>query len=165
LYGTNGLKLLEAGFSPETTLEAMLKEDSLRERRQITMIDCRGCTAAFTGRNALEWKGHLAGDGYVVAGNLLSGKRVIENMAETFSETEKNDLADRMIEALEAGLKAGGDRRGNRSAAIIVRREEGIRPFSSVDLRVDDHDNPVKELRRLCSLHRRIKAEAELERH
>ena len=147
-YGINGLKLLKMGFSPQTALDAMLKEDSKRERRQVAIIDKNGRTAAFTGKETLEWKGHLVGEAYVVAGNALVGAEVIEAMAQTF-ENSKGDLAERLLKALESGQEAGGDRKGRASAALFVVDKQPLltRPF--VDLRVDEHLNPVSELRRI----------------
>jgi uncharacterized Ntn-hydrolase superfamily protein len=147
-YGVKGLKLLKMGFSPKTTLEALLREDGERETRQVIIIDRFGETAAFTGKETIEWKGHKTGENYVVAGNMLVGSQVIEAMAETF-ETASGNLAERLMQALEAGQKAGGDKRGKSSAAIKVmdKNWRGVRPF--LDLRVDDHPNPVVELRRI----------------
>ncbi len=147
-YGINGLKLLKMGFSPETALEAMLKEDSEREKRQVAIIDESGRTAAFTGKETLEWKGHLVGEDYVVAGNSLAGAQVIKAMAQTFEKAE-GYLAEKLLKALEAGQDAGGDRRGKVSAALFVANKKPMptRPF--IDLRVDQHSNPVAELRRI----------------
>jgi len=147
-YGINGLKLLKMGFSPQTALDAMLKEDSKREERQVAIIDKNGGTAAFTGRETLEWKGHLVGEDYVVAGNALVGAQVVETMAQIF-EDSRGDLAERLLKALEAGQEAGGDRRGRVSAALFVvnKKPLSIRPF--IDLRVDGHSDPVAELRRV----------------
>lgn len=155
LYGTNGLKLLKMGFSPQTALEAMLKEDSEREKRQVAIIDKEGRTAAFTGKETLEWRGHLVGEDYVVAGNALAGASVLEAMAQTF-ETSKGNLAERLLKALEAGQEAGGDRRGRASAALFVVNKQPLptRPF--IDLRVDWHPNPVVELRRLWEDFKRL---------
>ena len=147
-YGINGLKLIKMGFSPQTALDAMLKEDSKREKRQVAIIDKAGRTAAFTGKETLEWKGHVVREDYVVAGNTLVRAQVIEAMAQTF-ENSKGDLAERLLKALEAGQEAGGDRRGRASAALFVVDKHPLptRPF--VDLRVDEHQNPVSELRRI----------------
>ncbi len=148
LYGINGLELLKMGFSPQTALDAMLKEDSKREKRQVVIIDKDGRAAAFTGKGTLEWKGHLVGEDYVVAGNALVGVQVVEAMAQAFESSER-ELAERLLEALEAGQKAGGDRRGKASAALFVVNKQPLptRPF--IDLRVDAHPNPVAELRRV----------------
>jgi len=150
-YGTNGLKLLKAGLSPQAALEAMLKEDPDRESRQVIMIDGEGRTAAFTGKETLGWKGHLVGKDYVVAGNMLVGSKVIEVMARNFENSE-GEFAERLLEALEAGQEAGGDKRGRMSAALLVADWEhrGNRPI--LDLRVDEHPNPVRELRRIFDM-------------
>lgn len=148
LYGTNGLKLLEMGFSPETALEAMLREDSEREKRQVAIIDINGRTAVFTGKETPEWNGHLIGKDYVAAGNCLAGAQVIEAMAQTLEATSGN-LAERLLKALEAGQGAGGDKRGKASAALLVvdTKPSPTRPL--IDLRIDFHPNPVAELRKV----------------
>jgi uncharacterized Ntn-hydrolase superfamily protein len=148
LYGINGLKLLKAGLSPQAALETMLKEDPDRESRQVIVIDREGRTAAFTGKETIGWKGHLVGEDYVVAGNMLVGSQVIEAMAQTFENSE-GELAERLLKALEAGQKAGGDKRGRMSAALLVagKKQRGNRPI--LDLSVDKHYDPVKELRRI----------------
>ena len=119
LYGVNGLKLLKRGFSPETALEVMLKEDRERETRQVIIIDKDGKTAASTGKETNEWKGHIIGRDYVVAGNMLVKSRVVVGMAHAF-KTSRGDLAERLMKALEAGQEAGGDKRGKMSAALLV---------------------------------------------
>ena len=150
-YGINGLKLLKAGLSPQAALEAMLKEDPDRESRQVIIIDIEGRTATFTGKETIGWKGHLVGKDYVAAGNMLAGSKVIGAMAQTF-ENSKGELAERLLKALEAGQEAGGDKRGRMSAALLVmgREQRGNRPI--LDLRVDEHPNPVKELRRIFEM-------------
>jgi len=147
-YGIKGLQLLKMGLSPQTALEAMLKEDKNREKRQVTIIDKDGRIAAFTGKKTIDWKGHFIGKNYAVAGNMLVGSKVVEAMADTFENSE-GELAERLMKALEAGQKAGGDKRGKVSAALLVvgNRQVETRPF--LDLRVDKHQNPVKELRRI----------------
>ncbi|KPV61735.1 MAG: hypothetical protein AOA66_1705 [Candidatus Bathyarchaeota archaeon BA2] len=155
LYGTNGLKLLKTGLSPQATLETMLKEDPERELRQVIIIDKDGRTAAFTGRETIDWKGHLVGMDYAVAGNILVGNRVIESMAQTF-ESSKGELTERLIKALEAGQEAGGDKRGRASAALVVASQKrGPPPI--LDLRVDKHPDPVRELRRIFETRRKKK--------
>jgi len=149
IYGTRGLELLRSGLSPREALERMLREDPERESRQVIMIDAHGRTAAFTGKANVDWKGHLIRENYVVAGNMLVGAQVIQAMAEAF-ETSGAELEERLLRALEAGQEAGGDKRGKRSAALLVMKRpeyRGIRPF--IDLRVDYHEDPVKELRRI----------------
>jgi uncharacterized Ntn-hydrolase superfamily protein len=148
LYGINGLKLLKTGFSPQTVLEAMLKEDPERELRQVIIIDKDGRTAAFTGKNTVDWKGHLVGEDYVVAGNMLVGSEVIEAMAQTF-ESSEGELSERLMKTLEAGQRVGGDKRGKKSAALLVMNHQEIRIRPFLDLRVDEHSKPVRELRRI----------------
>ncbi len=143
-YGVEGLKLLKKGFSPQEALETMLKADAERELRQVIIVDCHGRTAAFTGSETVDWKGHLVGKNYVAAGNMLVGGEVIEAMARAFESSSEYDLAERLMRALEAGQKAGGDVRGKVSAALLV---VGNQP--TLDLRVDWHREPVRELRRM----------------
>ena len=153
LYGVNGLKLLRKGFSPQTALETMLKKDSDRESRQVILIDKDGRTAAFTGGETIDWKGHMIGKDYVVAGNMLVGSRVIEAMAQTF-ESSEGDLAERLMKALEAGQDAGGDKRGRMSAALLVANKK---PSGTplLNLTINQHPDPVKELRRIFETHRK----------
>jgi len=147
-YGTNGLKLLKAGFSPQAALETMLKEDPDRESRQVIMIDGEGTTAAFTGKETISWKGHLVGANYVVAGNMLVSSQVIEAMAQTFENSE-GELVERLLKALEAGQEVGGDKRGRTSAALLIASQEQTRNRPIIDLSVDEHHDPVKELKRI----------------
>jgi len=141
LYGLNGLKLLKKGFFPQIALENLLIEDADRETRQVIIIDKQGRTAAFTGKGTINWKGHIIGEDYTVAGNMLVGSRVIEAMAQTFEDSE-GKLAERLMEALEAGQEAGGDRRGKTSAALVVANKEQNGTSSFIDLNVDRHQNP-----------------------
>jgi len=151
-YGIEGLKLLREGWSPQTALETMLQRDIDREKRQVIIIDAQGRTAAFTGRENVEWKGHMIGKDCVVAGNMLAGSRVIKAMVETFEAT-KGKLAERLLKALEAGQEAGGDKRGRMSAALLITGEQWISETRPVlDLRVDAHQDPVKELRRIYTV-------------
>jgi len=152
LYGINGLKLLKTGLSPQAALETMLKEDPDRESRQVLILDKNGRTAAFTGKETIGWKGHLVGRDYAVAGNMLVSGKVIEAMAQTF-ESSEGELAERLMKALEAGQKAGGDKRGRVSATLVVASQK--RETSPIlDLRVDKHPDPVKELRRIFETRR-----------
>jgi uncharacterized Ntn-hydrolase superfamily protein len=147
-YGINGLKLLKVGLSPQAALETMLKEDLGRESRQVIIIDREGRTAAFTGKDTVIWKGHLVGENYVVAGNMLVGSQVIDAMAQTFRDSE-GELAERLLKALEAGQEAGGDKRGRMSAALLIADQQRIEPRLILDLKVDKHHDPVKELKRI----------------
>lgn len=149
MYGIRGLQLLRLGLSPETVLTALLAEDDKREVRQVSIIDSLGRNVAHTGTDAVEWKGHRLGRNYVVAGNMLVGPQVIQAMAGRF-ESSESSLEDRLIAVLEAGQAAGGDKRGRVSAALLVKKinpERKLRPY--IDLRVDDHPDPVRELRRI----------------
>lgn len=149
-YGIDGLKLMKEGFSPQSALQTLLKKDPDRESRQVILIDTDGRTAAFTGNEAIDWKGHLVGRDYVVAGNALVGGRVIEAMARAFEGSAGEAFSERLMKVLEAGQSAGGDKRGRVSAALLVassEQEEAGQPL--LDLRVDDHSDPVGELRRI----------------
>ena len=135
------------GFSPKKTLETLLEKDSEREERQVIIIDIEGRIAAFTGKKAVEWKGHIIGRNYAVAGNMLVGEEVIEAMAEAFEKSKGEPLAEGLLRALEAGQRVGGDKRGKTSAALKVCDNEGLR----INLRVDLNPNPIKELRKMMS--------------
>ena len=155
LYGTNGLKLLKIGFSPQTALETMLKDDPDRESRQVIIIDKEGRSAAFTGRETSDWKGHFIGKDYVVAGNMLVGNSVVDAMAQVF-ESSEGELSERLIKALEAGQKAGGDKRGKTSAALLVAQKGQVVTHPLLDLRVDEHQDPVRELRRVFEIYKEL---------
>jgi len=156
LYGINGLKLLKMGFSPQTALETMLKEDPDRESRQVIIIDKEGRSAAFTGRKTVNWKGHFIGKDYVVAGNMLVGNSVVDAMAQVF-ESPEGELSEKLMRALEAGQKAGGDKRGKTSAALLVAQKEHVGIYPLLDLRVDEHRDPVRELRRVFEIYKESK--------
>jgi uncharacterized Ntn-hydrolase superfamily protein len=153
-FGPLILSLLEHGFNPKRAVDAVLQGDPRRELRQVGVVNARGEGYAFTGRECISFAGHIVGEGYVVLGNILAGPQVLEEMARAFEKT-KGELVDKILASLEAGDRAGGDRRGKQSAAIIVVRpcggyggcEEGVGKY--VDLRVDDHPDPVRELERL----------------
>jgi uncharacterized Ntn-hydrolase superfamily protein len=147
--GIDGLRLLVRGLSAAETLERLLRADVDRENRQLSIVDAHGDTAAFTGDAVHPWSGHHEGNGYVVAGNLLTGKETILAMAESF-ERARGPLAERLVGALEAGQTAGGDRRGKVSAALLLVRDEA---YPYLDLRVDEHTDPVTELRRIFDLY------------
>jgi len=154
VYGTDGLLLLEKGEVPQKVLNKLLATDKDREKRQVTVIDAKGRTAAFTGNETENWKGHVIGEDCVVAGNMLTGCKVIQAMRDCFEE-EKGTLALRLLKALEAGQNVGGDKRGRWSAALLVADSRWIgssRPL--LDLRVDAHSNPVAELRRVYTVSR-----------
>ncbi len=153
-YGPKGLALLKKGLTPQQVLKQLLAADKDREHRQVGIVDAKGRAAAFTGKKCLPWAGHIVGKGYAVQGNILAGEQVVRAMAKAF-ETTQGELAERLMAALEAGEAAGGDARGKQSAALlVVRKGGGYGGFDDryIDLRVDDHPEPVKELRRLLTI-------------
>lgn len=146
LFGLDGLNMLQQGYGAEKTIRALLDSDHEPERRQLSIVDSSGHAAAYTGEGCDEWRGHYTGEGYSVAGNLLIGEPTISSMAEAFAASAGEWFPERLMRALEAGQEAGGDRRGRQSAAIYVVHHE---PYSYLDLRVDEHADPVAELRRV----------------
>ncbi|MBL8700975.1 MAG: DUF1028 domain-containing protein [Alphaproteobacteria bacterium] len=145
-YGIDGMKLLRAGLSAQETLARLLELDAGRDHRQVHLQDRQGRIAAHTGANCVDWAGHVVGEGFSVAGNMLAGEAVVKRTAEAFEKSRGKSLAERFLVALEAGEAAGGDKRGKQSAAIRVHTTE---PWPALDIRVDDHVDPLKELRRL----------------
>ena len=140
-YGTEGLELLSKGLSPKEVLDRLLMEDSGRELRQVAVMDFNGRKAVFTGVKAPEFRGEIVGDSYVVVGNLLAAKEVVKSMAEEF-ERSSGDLAWRMARSLKVGSESGGDKRGEKSTALIVVSTEKV----EVEIKVDKHVNPIGEL-------------------
>lgn len=152
-YGPRGLEMLAAGKSADETLKALVDSDDKRATRQVGIIDAEGRTAIYHGDECTKWYGGKEGKDYACQGNLLTGEEVISAMAETFEKT-KGPLAWRLALALEAGEKAGGDKRGKQSAGLIVVRDRagwGGLNDRAVDLRVDDHETPVDELLRILA--------------
>ena len=145
-FGPRGLRLLEQGVAVEDVVSILLKSDEGREHRQLHVVDRHGRTAAFTGAETVDWAGHLTFPNFSVAGNMLANDRVIAATAEAFQAASGEPLAERFIRALEAGQAAGGDKRGRQSAALLIMSTE---VYAKLDLRVDDHPDPVVELRRL----------------
>jgi uncharacterized Ntn-hydrolase superfamily protein len=153
-FGPRGLDLLAAGHGPAETLELLLADDEGRERRQVGIVDARGRTASHTGRECQPWAGHEAGASFTAQGNILAGEQVVAEMARAYRDTE-GMLGEKLLRALEAGQAAGGDSRGMQSAAILVVKEKGgYGGFNDryCDLRVDDHVEPIRELRRIFDL-------------
>ncbi len=153
-YGPDGLALLSQGKNPKETLDLLLSRDSGKDYRQVGLLNLMGKPEAFTGSKCMPWAGHKLGTNYTAQGNLLAGPKVIDDMAKAFEEA-KGPLASRLFKALKAGDEAGGDKRGRQSAAIlIVKPKGGPNGFGDrwIDLRVDDHPAPVKELGRLLEL-------------
>jgi uncharacterized Ntn-hydrolase superfamily protein len=145
-YGIDGMKLLRAGLSAGETLTRLRELDSGSEARQVHMIDAQGRNVAHTGKTCVDWAGHLVGDGFSVAGNMLAGEQVVRASYDSFMRSAGKPLAERFLLALEAGERAGGDKRGKQSAAIRIHTTE---PWPALDIRVDDHADPLPELRRL----------------
>jgi uncharacterized Ntn-hydrolase superfamily protein len=145
-YGPAGLDLLAGENSPEKSIRDLTLQDEGRDHRQVHMVDSRGRVAVFTGSACIDWCGHLAGEGISVAGNMLTGAEVLVRTAQAFEQTKGLPLAERLLAALEAGERAGGDKRGKQAAALLIHTTESY-PF--LDLRVDDHPEPLAELRRL----------------
>jgi uncharacterized Ntn-hydrolase superfamily protein len=155
-YGPEGLRLLGEGFAASDVLQQLLSGDDQREHRQVGIVDREGRVAAHTGSACHRWAGHVVGDGFCCQGNILAGEAVVTNMADAFKAAQ-GELAERLMAALEAGQAAGGDRRGRQSASLYVAREGGSYGGildRYIDLRVDDHPEPIKELSRILGLHR-----------
>ncbi len=146
MLGPKVLRLLSDGMSAKQALERAITADEGREARQLHVVDRNGETAQHTGPTCVEWAGHRAGIGYSVAGNMLAGQQVIDRTAEAFEAAAGKPLAERFLIALDAGQAAGGDKRGKQSAALRIHSSE---EYPDLDLRVDDHAEPLAELRRL----------------
>jgi uncharacterized Ntn-hydrolase superfamily protein len=145
-YGIDGLKLLCDGKSPQDVLASLIAADSGRETRQLHIMDASGRIAAHTGRECIDWCGHLGGDGFSIAGNMLAGARVLDDTAKAFVAHARLPFARRLLAAMRAGEAAGGDKRGKQSAALLIHDTED---WPALDLRVDDHPDPLAELERL----------------
>jgi uncharacterized Ntn-hydrolase superfamily protein len=145
-YGIDGLKLLRSGRTPCDVVETLIAGDAGHDSRQLHMMDASGRVAAYTGSQCVDWCGHIKGDGFSIAGNMLAGGRVLDDTAEAYIAHEKLPFAQRLIMAMQAGEAAGGDKRGRQSAALLIHGDE---EWSALDLRVDDHADPLAELERL----------------
>jgi uncharacterized Ntn-hydrolase superfamily protein len=154
-FGPRGLGLMSRGMTARETVEALISADDEREHRQLGVVDAEGRAATFTGGECFEWAGGVTGEYYAAQGNILVGRETVTEMAKTFEDTLGN-LAGRLLAALDAGQQAGGDSRGKQSAALLVVREGGGYGGDNdrvLDLRVDDHPEPIRELIRLRALH------------
>src|SRR4051812_3920076 len=149
-YGIDGLKLLREGRAPRAVIDTLISADSGRESRQLHIMDAGGRIAAHTGRDCVDWCGHIEGNGFSIAGNMLAGARVLDDTAKAFGSSEL-PFAQRLIAAMRAGEAAGGDKRGKQSAALLIHDSE---EWSDLDLRVDDHADPLSELERLEAVSR-----------
>jgi len=145
-YGTKGLRLLRDGMSADAVVKTLVAADEGRDHRQIHIVDASGRIAAHTGAACIDWAGHVAGDGFSVAGNMLAGARVLDETAAAYDATSAMPFPRRLLAAMLAGEAAGGDKRGKQSAALLIYGED---EWSDLDLRVDDHTDPLAELERL----------------
>jgi uncharacterized Ntn-hydrolase superfamily protein len=158
-YGPDGLALLRDGLPPEEVVERLTAADDGRAQRQVGIVDGTGRAATYTGDQCLDWAGGRTGPGYAAQGNILVGEATVAALATTFEANAQLPLAQRLLECLVAAQAAGGDRRGQQSASLlVVQKDGGYAGLSDilVDLRVDDHERPVQELRRIYGLHDRL---------
>jgi uncharacterized Ntn-hydrolase superfamily protein len=155
-FGARGLEMMAAGRSAQDSLDALLADDVGREHRQVGAVDAAGQAATFTGKECLAWAGGRTGKHFAIQGNILTGPEVVDAMAQAF-RSDSGDLADRLMAALLAGDRAGGDRRGRQSAALfVVKPQAGYGGFNDIwlDYRVDDDPDPVPRLVELLAIHR-----------
>jgi uncharacterized Ntn-hydrolase superfamily protein len=155
-YRPDGLGLLRDGYSADDVVRTLVGADEGRGHRQLGIVDGQGCAATYTGSDCLEWAGGTTGAGYAAQGNILVSEATVEALASTFESSTGRPLAERLLACLAAAEEAGGDRRGRQSAALLVVRKGGGYGGTSdvaVDLRVDDHAQPIEELERIYRLH------------
>ena len=155
-YGPRGLDLLASGLPPDEVALRLTSDDADREKRQFGIVDARGRSVTYTGKECFEWAGGRIGPGYCSQGNILAGEAVVEGLARGFEQT-RGTLADRLVAALHEGQRGGGDRRGMQSAALLVVKEKGGYGGLNdryIDLRVDDHERPIDELERLLGAYK-----------
>jgi len=158
-YGPEGLALLKQGLPAEEAVERLTSADNQRAQRQLGIVDAQGRGATYTGDKCHDWAGGRVGAGYAAQGNILVSGRTVDALAETFESTPGEPLVERLLDCLDAAQAAGGDRRGQQSAAIlVVGPEQGFAGLSNVfvDLRVDDHERPLEELRRIFAIHQEL---------
>jgi uncharacterized Ntn-hydrolase superfamily protein len=148
MYAAHGMARLRAGEPPDSVAAALLAEDAGRDHRQLHMIDAQGRIAQYTGRDCVSWCGSVRGTDVSVAGNMLAGAAVVERTLEAYQRAS-GTLAERLLSALEAGEAAGGDKRGKQSAALKICTRD---PYPDIDIRTDDHPDPLLELRRLYAV-------------
>jgi uncharacterized Ntn-hydrolase superfamily protein len=157
-YGPQGLDLLRQGLSAEEVVERLTSADEGRDHRQLGVVDDQGRGASYTGSECLDWAGGRTGNCYAAQGNILVSAETVDGIAETF-EASSGPLAERLLDCLDAAQAAGGDRRGQQSAALlVVEKDAGYAALSDVvvELRVEDHERPLEEIRRLFGLHQAI---------
>jgi uncharacterized Ntn-hydrolase superfamily protein len=150
-YGIDGLKLLREGRKPGDIVATLIAADAGRETRQLHVMDASGHIASHTGRDCICWCGHIEGNGFSIAGNMLAGAQVLDDTARAYLANETLPFPQRLIAAMHAGEAAGGDKRGRQSAALLICGNE---EWSELDLRVDDHGDPLAELERLEAVSR-----------
>jgi len=154
-YGPRALAMMKRGLASKDVLKKLVAPDKDAAQRQVGLVDARGRAAAYTGKECIAWAGHLVGSSYACQGNLLAGEEVVKAMSRKFEVTQ-GDLPVRLLAALSAGQRAGGDRRGQQSAALLVVREDGgYGGFNDrwIDVRVDDHPQPIEELIRAFNVY------------
>ena len=150
-YGIDGVKLLREGREPREIIDTLIAADGGRESRQLHILDAGGRIASHTGSDCIDWCGHIEGTGFSIAGNMLAGARVLDDTAQAYLAQDHLPFAQRLIAAMRAGEAAGGDKRGKQSAALLIHGDE---EWSALDLRVDDHADPLAELERLEAVSR-----------
>jgi uncharacterized Ntn-hydrolase superfamily protein len=158
-YGPDGLALLRQGLSADEVVERLTAADDGRDQRQLGVVDAQGRAATFTGDQCFDWAGGRTGDGYAAQGNILVSEATVDALAETFEQSAGRPLALRLLGCMDAAQAAGGDRRGQQSASlIVVEKDAGYAGLSDivVDLRVDDHERPLEELRRIFGIHEQL---------
>ena len=158
-YGPDGLALLREGLSADEVVERLTSADDGRDHRQLGVVDGKGGSATFSGAECMDWAGGRTGPCYAAQGNILVSAETVDAIAETFEATPGRPLADRLLDCMDAAQEAGGDRRGQQSSALlVVERDGGYAGLSDsvVDLRVDEHERPLQELRRIYVMHQAI---------
>ena len=158
-YGPDGLALLREGANAEEVVERLIAADDGRDHRQLGIVDAKGGSASYTGAECMDWAGGRTGACYAAQGNILVSAETVDAIAETFERTAGAPLAERLLDCLDAAQSAGGDRRGQQSAALlVVQLDAGYAGLSDsiVDLRVDEHPLPLEDLRRIYRLHQAI---------
>lgn len=153
-YGEKGLEYLKEGLSPNEVIKKLRELDDDDQTRQVGIVDVKGNSGTFTGEECYDWAGGIAGENFACQGNILVSEETVKAMSTTF-ENSKGKLADRLVKALTAGQKAGGDKRGRQSAALLVVKKNGSYGGYNdkyIDLRVDEHETPIKELKRLLDI-------------
>lgn len=149
LWGVEGLKYLEKGTPPESVLSALKQKDTGHLQRQVHIMDSQGKSQGYTGADCIEWAGHKSAKDLSVAGNMLAGEKVLDAMITGYHDKSKLSFPERLLHAMEAGEAAGGDKRGRQSASLTIHRGEA---FPWIDLRCDDHSEPLVEIRRLLDV-------------